>query len=402
MATLVAPLRVDLRAFVEGGLEAGAVVAGAFEVAGLGTALRASVSSTWEHELRTRVDLQYRDGRLDFHNDTSFEADFALQAKLESVLRASLLGWTWEATWPLATRDVKKHWRAAVSLKIGTDIPGRMLFDIADRVVDIVNLLSSVLTSIKPTEDAKPVGQAADPAATAGTDLGAAPGGATPAGGSGGGGGGGPPAGGPAAPAAGGTGRQLPTGRYASDAIPMIWYKPPGLYPMSIQVAGTQYWMTEPDWLPVPPEPRLSDVRRNAQTDTHGRDAILIGVPVNSRYFPRLGRRWQRVEAGIIRTGTKQRQFRRLLAAHGFNWGTFEADHVRDLQWSGDDEYPNLWPLEETHNNAANRVLNQPISYRAGRQEHVNVPCTRATSSSGSGSSTSGGPEPGSRSQRSV
>ena len=35
---------------------------------------------------------------------------------------------------------------------------------------------------------------------------------------------------------------------------------------------------------------------------------------------------------------------------------------------------PNLWPLEETHNNAANRVLNQPISYRAGRQEHVNVP----------------------------
>ena len=164
MATLVAPLRVDLRAFVEGGLEAGAVVAGAFEVAGLGTALRASVSSTWEHELRTRVDLQYRDGRLDFHNDTSFEADFALQAKLESVLRASLLGWTWEATWPLATRDVKKHWRTGgLAEDPGTDIPGRMLFDIADRVVDIVNLLSSVLTSIKPTEDAKPVGQGRRP-----------------------------------------------------------------------------------------------------------------------------------------------------------------------------------------------------------------------------------------------
>jgi hypothetical protein len=41
-----------------------------------------------------------------------------------------------------------------------------------------------------------------------------------------------------------------------------------------------------------------------------------------------------------------------------------EADHVRDLQWAGEDDYRNLWPLEASRNNAANQVLQQYVTYR--------------------------------------
>jgi hypothetical protein len=128
----------------------------------------------------------------------------------------------------------------------------------------------------------------------------------------------------------------------------------------------------------VPDLPGLADVRRGARLAPDGSYRVRIGVPVGSKFYPRLGNVWPRVRSGNVRTGTKQNQFRRLLSAHGFNWGSYEADHVRDLQWAGEDDYRNLWPLSRSFNLAANQILGQPISYRTGRgqnaQDHTNVP----------------------------
>jgi hypothetical protein len=139
----------------------------------------------------------------------------------------------------------------------------------------------------------------------------------------------------------------------------MVWFKSPGLYPISIELSGERYFFTQPRALLVPDDRGLADVRRDA--DTSGR--IMIGVSPASRYYPKLRSVWPRVAAGVLRTGTKQSQFRRLLRAHGYAWGSQEADHVRDLQWAGDDAYVNLWPLEKAHNNAANQVLQQNVTY---------------------------------------
>jgi len=81
----------------------------------------------------------------------------------------------------------------------------------------------------------------------------------------------------------------------------------------------------------------------------------------------------------VLRSGIRQAQFRRLLTAQGFDWGTYQADHVRDLQRAGADEYNNLWPLAREHNYAANDVLNEPVNCTdAGGVAHFGVPL-RAT-----------------------
>ena len=173
-------------------------------------------------------------------------------------------------------------------------------------------------------------------------------------GGGGGGGGGAPPGGG------GGGGTATAPRGTQSDPIEMLWYKSPGLYPISISVGGEQYFFTEPDRIAVPDDRGLSDVRRNA--DSEGK--IPIGVNPSSKYYPKVRQSvFPRVAAGTLRTGVKQAQFRRLLAWYGYAWGSQEADHVRDLQWAGDDAYENIWPLERAHNNAANQILNQPVTY---------------------------------------
>jgi hypothetical protein len=186
-------------------------------------------------------------------------------------------------------------------------------------------------------------------------------------------GGGGPGGGG--APGGGGGGGAVPTGRTQGDPIRMNWYKSPGRYPISIQLQDGRYFFTEPDWLPVPDVPDLADVRRSASTDEHGRHVVRIGVSPASKFYPKPGNVWPRVRSGVVRTGVKQDQFRRLLAAQGFSWGSQEADHVRDLQWAGQDAYENLWPLDAAANNAANQILAQPVTYRdhAG-VIHSNVP----------------------------
>lgn len=151
-----------------------------------------------------------------------------------------------------------------------------------------------------------------------------------------------------------------PSGRTAGDPIPMVWFKPPGLYPPSIQIGDERYFFSEPEPLVVPPLSGLPDVRRTAFTGGE----VVIGINPAGEFYPREGRVWPRVRAGVLRTGTRQANFRRLLREYGYDWGSKEADHVRDLQWGGQDDYHNLWPLERSWNNAANRVLQQNVTYR--------------------------------------
>src|SRR5262249_37478619 len=115
-----------------------------------------------------------------------------------------------------------------------------------------------------------------------------------------------------------------------------------------------------PDWLTVPDIADLADVRRNA---IDGR--IRIGLDLGPPFFPvKIVSVWPRVRAGVIRTGVKQDQFRRLLRYHGFDWTDMEADHVRDLQGAGQNVYATLWPLARVHNQAANEILRQVVTYR--------------------------------------
>jgi len=161
-----------------------------------------------------------------------------------------------------------------------------------------------------------------------------------------------------------------PSGKTKSDPIEMIWYKPLGLYPPSIQLGEDRYFINEPDPLVVPSVAGLPDVRRSGATSGE----IVIGIDPTGEFYPGLDKVWPRVRAGVLRTGDKQREFRHLLREYGYDWGSKEADHVRDLQWAGEDAYDNLWPLERTWNNLANRILGQSVTYKNDSGEVETVP----------------------------
>ncbi|WP_147414559.1 HNH endonuclease signature motif containing protein [Rhodococcus rhodochrous] len=178
----------------------------------------------------------------------------------------------------------------------------------------------------------------------------------------------------PAPGAAAVSGPVVPSGRTPADPIGMFWYKPPGAYPASIVLNGERFFFTEPEWLEVPASAGLADLRRHARTDRHGREWIRIGIGSSSSNLPRIGRVWPRVRVGEVRGGVAQAQFRELLQLCGYAGPAYEADHVRDLQWGGRDEYDNLWPLDPARNNAANQILNQMVTYRAADGRVLQVP----------------------------
>ncbi|HEY4021123.1 MAG TPA: hypothetical protein VGM75_20725 [Pseudonocardiaceae bacterium] len=103
-------------------------------------------------------------------------------------------------------------------------------------------------------------------------------------------------------------------------------------------------------------------------------DQLEVGISPNGPYYPRLrGPAWRRTDA--FRQKIVQRQFRTLLRLNGFNWAGYEADHSRDVQWSGDDVYENMWPLDDTTNGlATGATLGQVVSYTDATGAVRNVP----------------------------
>jgi hypothetical protein len=341
---------VGLTAAVHGRLDAVGRVA-TLEIARLGFGLQADGSAHAGLRFGGRIYFSIDRGDLTLKIDKAALATFALHFALKAYIEASLLGFKWKKDWKLATADLHREWRKGATLSLQSAGPPSALasnLNFGNEQLQLADLARSMFTAATTGDNLEALNQHGQ--------------GGGSGGGAGGGGGGG----------AGG-GPSAPTGRTQADPIPMTWYKSPGAYPPSIVLGANRYFLTEPDYVEVPNTRGLADLRREAETD-NGRHVVRIGVDLSGRNYPTLGRVWPRTRVGAIRGGDKQDQFRRLLAHHGYSWGSSEADHVRDLQWAGRDAYDNLWPLERSRNNAANQILDQPVTYQNSRGQVLTVP----------------------------
>ncbi len=314
-------------------LRAAASAVGLFEVAHLGAGLDANAAVEAELRFRDQLGVYGSGHGFHFRDNPSLDLTITLHFDLAAYLQAGLLGARWRKEWNLIQFD--RSWMIGTSARVDYNSTGAKVteVDLTEQVLAVIDIVQSLLHAANTQAQLT-----SEPAAQGGSGA-------------------------------------PPTGRTAADPIPMVWYKSPGVYPPSITLSGQQYFLTEPDRVPVPRNKGLRDVEREAETDRDGNYVIRIGVSPGSRFYPLVGGPpWPRVAAGAIRTGRKQAQFRRLLSAHGYDWGSFEADHVRDLQWAGDDAYNNLWPLERSRNNAANRVLDQLVTYTDAARVPRTVP----------------------------
>jgi hypothetical protein len=126
----------------------------------------------------------------------------------------------------------------------------------------------------------------------------------------------------------------------------MIWFKPSSEY-KSIKLFGETYYRNKRKKLPGKGEE--------------------IGV---SEWPSESGKPFQRVATPD--TGEKER-FRKVLEGEGFDWSGLDADHVLDLNFSGDDAFSNLWPLDSDVNRYAGTWHpGQPVCYSTpGRPRRI-------------------------------
>lgn len=149
------------------------------------------------------------------------------------------------------------------------------------------------------------------------------------------------------------------------DPIHMIWYKPLSAYPQSLtlndRIDGTielkfgktkQIFIPDPDVLTRPGNSRL---RRRDE----GSASFTVGI----LHKPDIGSVMQKNRSyrGILQ-GEPQDSFRRLMEILGHNMTNHgeDADHVVDLQFTGIDDFINLWPLN-SHINQSSREFAKQI-----------------------------------------
>jgi hypothetical protein len=123
---------------------------------------------------------------------------------------------------------------------------------------------------------------------------------------------------------------QGPTGLTPFDPIPITWFKvwQPDYYPTPIEIRGHYYDRDDPN------------------------QHLPLGEPigVSPLFTPYVGKTMQ---LDPIERGPGADRYRAVLARHGFNWTGLQADHVQDLQWSGMDDFNNLWPMDASANLSA-------------------------------------------------
>ncbi|MFI9386608.1 DUF4157 domain-containing protein [Kutzneria sp. NPDC052558] len=330
LATIDVAGRVGGTVHLGAELWAKAGVAKLFDIVKIGAGLTAGSAVDAEIRFVDQISIYGADGKYHFRNTEAHALTVVLHFDLDAFFKGSLLGATWEKHWLLKAFD--RNWTFGSDLHVDYDSAGAKTVDLS-LVESAFNLVDTISALLKAAPGPSELTQANGP-------------------------------GGPGSP----TGRP-PTGRRRGDPIPMIWHKHPGLYTQPITLSGELYHFIGPEWLAVPPK-GLDDVR-NTAFNKYRRFAIPIGVDPDGRFYPKIGNVWQRIPS--MRGGVKQDQFRKLLKAHGFDWGNDEADHVRDLQWGGLDEYENLWPLDRQHNLDANKILSQLVTYTdsAGNPETV-------------------------------
>jgi hypothetical protein len=126
----------------------------------------------------------------------------------------------------------------------------------------------------------------------------------------------------------------VPTGFSRADAIDMDWFKHEtnDFYPSPIVIRDKEYRRDDPDTLPQG-EP--------------------IGVP--RAFWPKTGKTFQ---LDPNERGPGADDFNAVLDRYGFDRSGLDADHVQDLQWSGPDEFRNLWPMDRSANRSAGPTQN--------------------------------------------
>lgn len=166
------------------------------------------------------------------------------------------------------------------------------------------------------------------------------------------------------------------TGRTRQDPIPMIWYKPPNEYPRAVILyedevfefgVQQQYTLPDPDVL-TRGERGASYLKKyldGGPTVTVGVDPALIPTQdkVNNLDESLV---WKKVRSYRRALGQEvQRGFRFLMIAHGHDMRARneDADHVKDLQFEGPDDFNNMWPLNSRINQSTWRFAEQEVTY---------------------------------------
>ncbi len=148
-----------------------------------------------------------------------------------------------------------------------------------------------------------------------------------------------------------------------SDPIPMIWFKKSDDYEaISIK--------KEPD------KDDSSFVTKSPNTGVQLSNGQVLKISpirfLNSSTPPM-------TERGRVGDKGNKAKVRDELRNFGYpDLGKVQIDHVQDLNWNGDDDYDNLWPLKTEKNRGANAARNQQV--RARDSEGKN-PETKAVSS---------------------
>jgi hypothetical protein len=154
-----------------------------------------------------------------------------------------------------------------------------------------------------------------------------------------------------------------PDGLSKRTALPFSWRKPIDMYPKTVSIPNAE----EPKELDRDAGP--TSVRRNVRgRSVYERIGVVPGNWVGRGHY-------LQYVSHAMESRAEQNRLRDLLSNLGFDSSGTEVDHVRDLQFGGQDEFKNLWPLDQATNSAAGpRHQNQLDNYRqqfAARGETV-------------------------------
>ena len=169
-----------------------------------------------------------------------------------------------------------------------------------------------------------------------------------------------------------------PTGDTKDDPIDIMFYKDPADYKTIILEGKDREFVFEFGKLHTFEIPDLAEVRKHPDGKYLLRAVtghkITFGVPRNRIPVP--GRTiWQK-QRSDWRLSDPQKGFRVLMILHGHDMSKEDADHVRDLQFLGQDDFDNMWPLDRVINQSNYEFLNQPIKFfdtRDGTEKTVQL-----------------------------
>ena len=229
------------------------------------------------------VGLYLDHGRLRFHLTEAASLTVDAALKFEAFLKASVLWTNWEYRWHIIDWIKQIHYGADVNLIYSNGFETKTLkISPLEDMNNAIGFLKEIFMHAAPSTDVKKD----DPNAPDKIPD------------------------------------TAPTGRTRADPIAMTWAKPQAEYPTPINLEGERYYRSS--------RQRLAGDSRNR----------WIGVP----RWPYEGMIFQR--RGTSRSGTAQKEFRDALTERGYFWAGYDADHVIDLQFGGEDSFYNVWPLD--------------------------------------------------------